>query len=449
MSDIDKELTKKKCEIENIELPEDLELRLRIALDSDKKNISKTKAAWIWFIRHRAAIAIVAFIIFFGASNYDVLAYYSKKIIGYDEITYGSIKELNEKGMSQKIDKSYTFRNGTQVTLDGVMMDENKLILMYRIKADTEEKVSNLSIFELKGAFKEYSPSSGYGKSSDDRKEIAWVQEFQAPNIFDRNLVFKIMSTSKDASSGEIAQIKFKLDLNKAVKRMLKLSIYNNIEFGGVKYKFNELTATAMSVTVKGNIETSSEKDFKLFTSDLTGTRRNSVLELWETYNVNGKLVTEKIQGGISNIRSDGKNISFECSFQGLKPGFKKLELNLLKTSDMTMIDKSLPINTDTREVDVTDKHNELIIKEVRTPAGRTIVKFNTENDVAFDTALFIDGNQVNTLSESQKNIKIKNTKLLEKTYVFDGTGSDMKLMFKTINHESNINKQITLYEEK
>jgi hypothetical protein len=39
--------------------------------------------------------------------------------------------------------------------------------------------------------------------------------------------------------------------------------------------------------------------------------------------------------------------------------------------------------------------------------------------------------------------------KRIEKAYIFKGSGSVMQLMFKTLSHETYINKQIILYKEK
>lgn len=449
MRDLEKELINKRIDMDNIEVPADLERRLRAALNYDDSVTNKPKMKRNWFLRHKVMAAALAFLLLLGAYNYDVFAYYGKKIIGYDEVVYGSIKELNDKGMGQEIGKSYTFQNGTEVVLDGVMMDENKLIAMYRVKGDSAEKVQSLNLKELKGNLKEYHSSEGYGKYTEDMKEIAWVQQFQAPSILDRYLVFGIMSTAKDASNGEMGTISFKLDMNKAAKRMLKLDFNEVIEFGATKYRINKLSASAMSITLEGNIENTSEKENALFTSDPREGRREVSFELWQTYDNNSSTVTEKIQGGIRSIGSDGKNISFQCDFDGLKSGFKNLELNLLKTSDMRIIDKSIPITSETKNVNVTEKADELVVKQVKIQDGNTILIFDAEKDVAFGTAFFIGDKQAKIISESQKIVAINGIERLEKTYSFEGSSSDMRLMFKEIRHETYINKQITLYEEK
>ena len=117
-----------------------------------------------WILRHRVLAAVILLMVLISGLNYDVFAFYGKKILGYDQITSGSFKELNELGRGQEINKSYKFKNGTEVIVDGVMFDKNKLSIMYRIKGESKEKIQDLSMPpSLNGMFKNYEVSNKAG----------------------------------------------------------------------------------------------------------------------------------------------------------------------------------------------------------------------------------------------------------------------------------------------
>lgn len=448
MGNVEHELKNKKVEIDNIEIPDELENRLRAALNCCKTQEAKTRIRAPWLVRRWALTAALVFVVLFGAMNYDVFAYYGKKILGYDEITYGSMKDLNYMGMGQEINKAYTFKNGTVVSLDGVMLDDNKLAIMYSVKGINEEAVGDYSVEPLTGYFGRYYMRSGQGIFNEEKDEVRWVQEYETPWMFDRSLTFNIMSRTDDVSKGEIGRISFKLDMNKAIKRTVKCDINKTVDFQGMKYNFTSLSATPMSVVIEGNIELSSENDRKLFTSqDLMGTRRNLHVELLETYIKDGKTETEILQGGISGMSSSMEGITFKYEFDGLKPDIKQLELNIVKFEDMREIDKTIDIGIESKNIRVVPETEELIVTDVREEGGNTIVTFDTEKDIAFGSALMIGGNQAKELDKTIKVIEGSSGRAIV-TYRFQGYGEKMQLLFKTISHETYINKVIVISSE-
>lgn len=454
MRSVEEQLKMKKLDVDNIEIPQELEDRLRSALDSVEKKPEKLYEGKTWLMRHKGIAAVLAFFVFFSIYNYDVFAYYGKKIMGYDEVSYGSLKELNELGMGQEINKSYKFKNGTEVLLDGVMMDDNKLVVMYTVKSDNEEKTRSINAWEIAGSLGRYHSRGGRGISKDNNTEVKWMMDFEAPRIFDRTLSLVLTSTAQDESKGEVAKIKFRLDRSKAIKRMVKLNLNKSIEFQGVKYNFTNISATAMSVKLEGNIQVQSEEDRKLFApedsgySPFTSPRRNLRVELIETYIKDGKEVTEVIQEEGGGGGSNGNNITFRYEFSGLKSNLKKLVLRAVKTEDMRVIDASINVDSKTTKVKVVPDTEELIIEEVREENGNTVVVLYGEKDVAYGPALFVGDKQAEEISADSKIINLEGKEIMVKNYRFKGYGDDMKLMFKTISHETYINKEITLYEE-
>lgn len=446
MKNIEEKLKLKKLEIDNIEIPEDLERRLRNALNSFEIKTEKPSHKLNWFLRHKIIAAAVLLMIVISGLNYDVFAYYGKKILGYDKMSTASFKELNDLGRGQEINKSYKFKNGVEVILDGVMFDENKLTIMYRIKTESENKIKKLSAPNLKGMFKTYRESCAHGIISDDKKDITWMSDFEPPSILNRNVTFSIISNYNDISKGEEGKISFKINMDKAITRVVKSNINKTIESQCIEYKFTTLSASLMSVLIDGTIQVDSEKGKELFGGTINGVTRDLKVELLETYIKNGNTVTETIQGMGSSKGSSNDGINFQYVFDGLKPNLKSLTLNVLSTDDTQFIDKKLDINKSTNNKRVIQDTDELLIKEVKEESGNTVVTFIGQEDIIFDTSLFIDEVLAKELSANSKIIDDNGIKVLEKTYKFEGTSEYMSLLFKTLSHRTNLNKSILIY---
>src|SRR5690625_531842 len=164
MVDIEKRLMKEKDRINVITAPEKLEVRLEQALEQVpvRKGFNKNS---IW------KIAIAAILLFsLIGYNYNALAYYSKKIIGFDEVLYGDLKELNEQGMGQMIDKSIQLDKDTTLTIDGMMTDENRLVLFCTLKNPNgiDEDHNYLSFSEINGFLTNANVQSGSAILSDE-----------------------------------------------------------------------------------------------------------------------------------------------------------------------------------------------------------------------------------------------------------------------------------------
>jgi hypothetical protein len=438
MRDVEEVLNMKKVQIEELEVPKELDARLRSALYSTEKQNPLLK----W----RPAAAVIVFLLVISVLNYDVLAYLGRKILGYDEVVYGNIAELNELGMGQEINKSYRFKNGMELFVDGIMFDDNKLVVMYRLTAGSEEQLFMMTTPMLKGKLKGYHPRNGHGVGNEDWTKMTVIYEYEPPVLFERTLTFSITSLNVDISNGETAEITFKLDRNKAIKRMLVHNINQTVEFAGTRYQFDRLSATPMSVTLEGQI-IPSEEDADVFAGK-TGRRRNLHLQLVQSYKQDDRTVTEEVQlFGMNLSGASGEPVTFSYQFNGLKQDVQKLVINVVKSVDEEIIDRSIPVSGDTKNISVTPDTDDLLIAEVKEDNGETIVVFHTVPDLSFVTALFVGAKQSNLLSESSQTILLNGTERVEITYRFASSGNDMRLMFKTVGYETHINKQIIILE--
>ncbi len=125
MSDIEKRLEEEKMRIDAIETPLELEGRLRKALDNTRK---PTRLPVIW---KTLAMAILLFI--FVGYHFNAFAFYGKQILGFDDMITGTLKDLNNAGKGQKIEKSFMLGDKTKLTINGIMTDANRMIVYYTV----------------------------------------------------------------------------------------------------------------------------------------------------------------------------------------------------------------------------------------------------------------------------------------------------------------------------
>lgn len=446
MNDMGNFLMGGKERLDNLEVPEELEGRLKYALDSNELKLKNGAQKTAWYMKHKAAAALLAFVLLFAGFNYDALAYYGKKIIGYDKVTFGAIKDLNELGLGQVIGKTYTFKDGSQVILDGVMYDDNQLIAFYRTRTNSEEALSNFTA-DLKGFFKGYHQKSGYGIISEDKKEIAWNMTYEKPLILDKNLTLDV--SYRNNNYYENGKISFTLDKSKAMGYTIKGALNQSVEVTGVKYNFKSITATPLSVVIEGNIEGNNSSDFLKPTEKGHFEHDNIILKLQEKYLKNGEVVIETINSKGGELGGSGSNFYFKCNFDGLKSNLKDINLVFEKVTRNKIVDKQININSKTQNYNVIDNSDEIVISNVSIEDNMTSVTFITPKNIEFDTVLSIGNKFINDDKPTFNNIELNRKEYIEKTYHFNAADENMKLLFKELSYVTYVNKEITLPLEK
>src|SRR5690606_35857718 len=123
MDNIEKRLTEERRRLNTIAAPEELEARLRSALDGAAPARTK-RISVVW----RAAAAALLLIVTSGYKC-NAFAFYGKKLRGLDELISSTQQELNDQGMGQLVDRRATLRGGTELTINGIMTDANPLIM--------------------------------------------------------------------------------------------------------------------------------------------------------------------------------------------------------------------------------------------------------------------------------------------------------------------------------
>lgn len=437
LTDMEKILKEEKDKLDKLEIPDDIESTLRDTLN----NIPSKKRKSI-----RGRVAAIIIVVLLLSYNIDTLAYYGKKLIGYENVMTGTLQELNELGKGQIIDKAYTFKNGVEVLLDGVMLDDNNMIVFYTLKdpnkgvMNSDFKIRRTSITGFLG--KEYIFSGG-GEANEDMTEMRWIlNTHDSPKFYERTMKFKVDYEHEDGSF-EHGEIVFKLDRNQAVGKSLKLSINEKIELDNRSIKLESLVASPTTTVIKGQIQDIIELGLDYISKDRFRPGEINLVLL-----ANG--IEVPLHG--SGMSTDMKGINFYITYNALPEDTKNLELKLVNFGgDHDAKEVVEIVKGESNAIKVLEQ--DIRIDKIYEESGNTYITFTTEeNTVLSRVYLNIDG--VNF--ELQETIPGVSEKVVEgnfakiyytRTMRFNGTGEKLELDIQRIRYSKTYNK--TIYTHK
>ncbi|MGN7356685.1 DUF4179 domain-containing protein [Paenibacillus sp. SAF-054] len=253
MTTIEERLKEHKQALNRIQAPAELEGRLRDALEHVPERKITVNKGVIWI----AAIAAALFLIV-GTYQYPALAYYGGKLLNSSELNSLSFAEMAEHGYGQTINKSKTLPDGTVITINGIISDENALSLYYMV--DRKE-----GVFDKNGSFRYYPDNiqgfltnsmmkSGGGNHSKDETHFEGVVQYDPVSPFSRTLTvsfYTFLDNGKRASY----PIQFKYEANKAMKSIIKQKIAKSVPVDQGRIYYDSITASPTSTIVKGHYE--------------------------------------------------------------------------------------------------------------------------------------------------------------------------------------------------
>ena len=433
MTNIEKLFNDDKKELDKLEIPEEMEARLRNTLDNIPNRNRKNK------IRGKVAILIIA-VLFIGY-NADTLAYYAKQFIGYDRVMNGTLQELNELGKGQIIDKSYTFENGAKVTLDGIMLDDNNLIVFYTI-FDPNGNADNIRINQIEGLFGIPYNYSGHGEISQDRTEMKWVMTCDKPKFYERSM--KLKAYLKD--SNETGEVKFILDRNQAMGNSLKIEINKELELDLRKINIESLVASPTSTVISGQIQNIVEIAIDQIKGERFMPEKIDILLI-----VDGKEVNR--QG--SGMLTDSKGSRFNISYDALPSDMKGIELRLTSFGGNHDVNEIVKLEKGIINKDIKMLQQDIRINEVYESEGNTYISFTSDEDLALNrTFLNIDGERKSVEKTitgdydkivNGDSVKVNYTRTIE----FKGTGEDLELNIQRIRYGKTYYELIYKYNAK
>jgi hypothetical protein len=415
-------LSDKKTELDNIMVPEELEVRLNNSLQS-KSFHKKKKSGW------RIKIAILAISFLLVTYNMDTLAFYGKELLGFDNIMNRTLKELNKMGKGQPVEKSHRLSNGMTVTLNGVMIDDNQLLAFYTIQSpggNVEDIHFNNGY--MKGVIGIHDPESAQGQRSEDNSSIKWVGEFEPPHAFEKKLTW-VFNIEIDGRREE-GKISFTLDRSKAMGHTLKSSLNDTIEADGTNIRLDAITASPTTTVVEGTIKSI----FELASEQISGERIFSP-DLNLKLLANGREVQLQGMGASTNMNG----MKFEVRYDALPIDTQKLQLHLVsfgaehEVNEMIDLDKAIANST------IQIKDQDIRIDRIDKNQGETFVTITTEESVILTKVyLMADAERVELLDtvNSKLDKKQDGTITHTRTLRFQTAAEDLKLEVKRMKYE-------------
>lgn len=418
MKKIEDILNSKKEELNMVEAPHEMEDCLRSALRRKRRRIPKGAIA-------AALIAVLMF-----AYSFDALAYYGKKIMGYDNVLNGSLKKLTEEGRGQEINKSCTFSNGVEVTLDGIMFDDNELVAFYKMRS-TGGKLNysgmRLSLSGIKPLG--YNHQSGQGTRLDDYSMV-FIDTFEPPGFYEKWMKFN-MGLTIDGKIEE-KSISFTLDRNRAMIRTVRKELNEKVRVGDYNVLLDTLTVSSMSTYIEGRMEALTERAKEGFKGDIASKDANGFNSI-ESPHLKFDFVTDRgeaVEFYESRVGSSMDKISFANKGEALPEEFNTLEMKNIRLESHKLVDKSVDITPETVGLKVDD---DFIIKKVYFEGDTTCVVASSRGMPIM--GLFIDDKHIQMIDTGLYDGKTDSEKAVDRTFKFEGKAKKMRLDFKYIRY--------------
>ncbi|MEH7385870.1 DUF4179 domain-containing protein [Bacillus sp. JJ1521] len=422
MSNVEERLSDEKKRLNSITAPEELEDRLRDALN--KTPIRKKRVMPNWLI---AAVALL--FISLISYNYNAFAFYGKKLLGFDEVITGTLKDLNDEGMGQVIGKKAMLTDGTDLIIDGIMTDENQLILYYTLSNPagiSEESTDPLTFAKITGFLTDSNRGGGTYIFSDNQTEIKGMLTFDPVSSFAKKLTLHYQQTHKNNQMIE-GTMTFPYDPNQAMQTEIKQSIKKTLKVDKGKINFKTITATPTSTVVRGTLNV---ENFSRLPLGLDG------IELV----ANGTSVPV-LGSGVSTTLNGTK---FDIQYDTLPKQLKTLQLIMKDFVGYQQLEEKISLE------DVSDKpihlaHNKHIwIKDVSITEKGVEITITTENSVLLDEVSIEVQNEIISL-KTTINHKEPKDEMKERTLLFETNNKPEFLIIKGMHYVKEYNQTIDL----
>ncbi|QHW29911.1 DUF4179 domain-containing protein [Paenibacillus rhizovicinus] len=260
MNTIEEKFNQHKENLNQIKAPSEMEDRLRQALHRVPAKKPKRKRAWTWSLT--AAAALMLFVLVY---QYPAFAYYGGKLLNRNDLYSLSFSELAEQGYGQTVGKSKTLKDGTVLTINGVIADDNAFLMYYTIDLPEGqtfkiEDASRFDIYKIKGFLTDSHSTEGGSNFNKDRTQLQGIQKFEPVSPFSRTLTVEFSEwleagTTEKAGKKATYPISFKFEANKAMKSMIQKDLAISVPVDQGKIVYDSITASPTATVIKGHYE--------------------------------------------------------------------------------------------------------------------------------------------------------------------------------------------------
>ena len=375
-----------------------------------------------------AAVALV--LIVAAGYQYNALAYYGKKLLGFDEIINSTLQDLNNKGLGQTIEKKATLIDGTVLTIDGIMTDSNQMIMYYTLsnpKGLDEETIDRFQPLKITGFLTRSNFESSIYMSNNENTEIKGTLYFEPVSPFSKKLTFHYWE-SVESGTMKDESITFSYDPNKAMQTELKQKIYKNVRVDKGTISFKSITASPTLTVIDGKLNVG---NFDRVPSALDG------IEL-----VANGVPVDTIGSG---HRSAINGMKFYLRFDALPKKLDSLELVVKEFAGYKKLEEKIKL---TSQKNFTVGGKDLIIQNVALTSEGTEITIATDEDIMLDGVsietksgeipLLTTVNQVDSENEDGRTMK-------ERTLLFDTKDKPELLLIEGMHYLKDYNKKIKL----
>jgi hypothetical protein len=321
MNNIEIRLWEEKARLNELSAPEDMEARLRNALNTANP---RRKAKWYSHGSWRTAAAVIAFILFAG-NQYHALAYYGKIMFGFDGIVNGALSELNEQGKGQALDDQVTLSDGTVLSVNGIMSDENQLILYYTLshpngfaEADTNQfQPVRINGFRTDSMF-----TTGASGPSEDGTETKGILTFDPVSPLAKKLTLYYWEDIPNSDQRLERHLTFPYHPDEAIATTVKQPIQQTVAIDNGTITFGSIIATPTMTLIEGTVKIENDNNFGQVTNGV---------ELF----VNGESIPQ-LRGEAHRTQNGG--YVFTLRYDSLPINLQSIQLVLKKNRDIVEI---------------------------------------------------------------------------------------------------------------
>ncbi|SDS49713.1 protein of unknown function [Paenibacillaceae bacterium GAS479] len=363
MDNIENRLAEEKKLLESIKAPEELEDRLRTALNRAAPKRNK-RIRPIWKV---AAVVLIVFLV--SSNQYNAFSYYGKLLLGFDEVVHGNLKELNEQGMGQSIDVSKTYEDGTTLTINGLMSDANQLIVYYTLSNPDGLKVEDhdpdsvdFHPSRVKGFLTDSDSTGGSSKLNENKTEYKGYHGFTPVSPFAKKLTMQFWIEFKDGTR-KLENITFPYDPNKALKSNIEQTFNKDFLTDIGTLSIESIIATPTMTEIKGTFTAIEDTDhFMMVDGTLDG------VELV----ANGVRVSHS--GWQSENLQKDKKIGIRLKYEKLPQPMQSLEIKVKELPSYKQIELKIPL-TSSKEQVFNIEGKQIRVKDIsRTSAGVQLI---------------------------------------------------------------------------
>lgn len=425
MKRIEERLIDEKKRLDAVTVPEDLEARLRTALNNTPKRTKRRAPIWVI-----AAIALLFMSI--AGYNYKAFAYYGKKIFGFDEVMTDTLNELNNDGMGQIIEKQTKLEDGTDFIINGIITDANQLILYYTLinpNGIDEHTRMSFSLSKVTGFLTNSYAEFGSSLMNDDQTELKGTMSFEPVNPFSKKLTLHYDQQLENSQMIE-RSISFSYHPNEALQTEMKQSLKKKFTVDKGTVTFNSITATPASTVIDGTLNV---ENFDRVESALHG------IELI----ANGRPVQLMGSGNQSSLKGQ----EFEVRYDALPKQLDSLQLVINEFVGYEKLEENIALATIKNEP-IPSESKELWVKDVSTTVQGVEITIATENDVMLDRVSIKTHNEVIPLKTTvnQTHTELEDGRIMkERTLLFDTTEEPEYLLIQGMHYMKQYNHTLEI----